>query len=160
MAIDRKAYRADKKKYKSKVKANKEIVKTNKKIDRSNKTSAQAHKKAVKRYEKKYNKSEKVAIKKDHQERVAREKGYRRKEKRQGLEPYSIIGQPPPRMAGPRMDFAKSAEIMHFKEEKIGNKPKRSDYKGSKPQRATGSTASMRRAAGMVHKMNKRHRGM
>ena len=36
-----------------------------------------------------------------------------------------------------------------------GDKPKRSDYKGSKPQRATGSSASMKRAARMVSEVNK-----
>lgn len=44
-----------------------------------------------------------------------------------------------------------------------GDKPKRSDYKGSKPgsrpQRATGSSASKKRNAAMITKMNKLHRG-
>ena len=36
-----------------------------------------------------------------------------------------------------------------------GDKPKKSDYKGSSPQRGTGSSSSMRRAAAMIIKMNK-----
>lgn len=151
MPIDRKAYKAAKKEYKGKVKANKKIVKSNKKIDRKNEVADKAHDKMVNRADKKYEKSESRA-KKDHQKFVAKEKGYRAKEKKKGLEPGSIVGGQPPRRPGPKPMFAQAQRMMKSIQSPTGPKPKRSDYKGGKPQKATGSASSMVRMKEMVHR--------
>ena len=153
------SYRGAKKAYKSKVKANKKIVKSNKKIDRKNAGADKAHDKMVNRADKKYEKSEARANKKDYKKRVATEKGFRAREKKEGLEPGSILGGQPPRRPGPKPMFAEAPKMMKSMQYPTGDKPKRSDYTGSKPQRATGSSASKKRAAAMVNKMNKLHRG-
>ena len=154
MPIDRKGYRAAKKKYKSAVRTNKQIRKSNDKIDRSNERSDKTHKKTVKRADKKYEKSEARANKKDYKQRVAREKGYRAKEKKLGLETGSIVGGKPARRPSPKPMFGAPPHMMKSMQFKTGDKPKRSDYKGSKPQRATGSDASKMRMAKVIGQLN------
>jgi len=55
--------------------------------------------------------------------------------------------------AGPRREYTLSRQKTRMIDP--GDKPKRSDYKGSKPQKATGSSSSKRRAEAMINKMNK-----
>tara|TARA_B100000497_G_C7643262_1_gene386788 strand:- start:541 stop:1059 length:519 start_codon:yes stop_codon:yes gene_type:complete len=152
MPIDRKAYKAAKKEYKGKVKANKKIVKSNKKIDRKSEADDKAHDKMVNRADKKYEKSEARANKKDHKKRVAAGKRNRAKEKKEGLEPGSIVGGQPPRRPSPKPMFAQDQRMMKSLQSPTGPKPKRSDYKGGEPQKATGSASSMVRMKEMVHR--------
>ena len=155
MPIDRKGYRAAKKKYKSAVRDNKQVSKSNRKAmsdaAKSRKKNSKTQAKTIKKWEK----SEKAATKAYSKKRNTIEKGHRKTEKARGLEKGSIIGNLPPRTPSPQprfgVKYAPPAKMGYFHE---GDKPKKSDYKGSKPQRATGSDASKSRMAKVIGQLN------